>query len=513
MKKQVLVTLITLVLLFLALGCQNPLETKDLAAMAKVAGDKKDHPVPGGEVPSKGDLIAGRTIKVGTVTVTNDTENIYVKYFLTDGWEMTKSQVAVALSLGEIPQTKKHNPIPSQFAFKKKYHPAVTEITYSIPLRDSGYKAGDLLYIAAHARVRNSDATGKENQDESAWDAEEEGQEFEGKNGANQKESAWAAGEPGQEFEGKNRATYFCYVVVIERIWEGDFEIQRVDDLAGYTGITGSLTIRETNLPNLAWLSSLTFVGGNLNIEYNSALTSLTGLEGLTSISGSLSIWDNSTLTTLAALESLTAVQGNLVIRDNPSLTDLTGLESLIAIGGGLFIIENNVLASLNMLNSLTSIGGWLSISSTRALVNLVGLEGLTSVGGYLEIGNNYALTSLTGLDNLNSVGGLVISGYNGVLENLTGLDGLVSVINEVDIRHNTALISLAGLNSLESIGGDLKIRYNDNLASLIGLGKLDSIGSNLEITDNPYLPTSLAEDLALQVKVAGSITIERNAP
>jgi hypothetical protein len=491
MKNLVLITIVTLLLVFLALGCQNPLETKDMVLMAKGSGANEDHAASGGEAPLKGDLIAGRSIKVGTVTVTNDTENIYMKYSLTGGWEMTESHVAVALSLGGIPQTKTNNPIPGQFPFKMPHDPPVTEYTYPIPLEELGCEADDTLYVAAHAEVQKVDGTGM----------------------IIQRESAWAAGEEGQGFEGKNWATYFCYVVVIERIWEGDFEIQRVDDLAGYTGITGSLTIRETNLTSLAWLSSLKFVGGNLNIEYNPALTSLTGLEGLTSISGNLSIWDNSTLTTLAALESLTTVQGNLVIRDNPSLSDLTGLESLIAIGGGLFIIENTVLASLNKLNSLTSIGGWLSISSTRALVNLVGLEGLTSVGGYLEINNNYALTSLTGLDNLNSVGGLVISGYNGVLENLTGLDGLVSVINEVDIRYNTALVSLVGLDNLESIGGDLKIRYNDNLASLIGLGKLDSIGSNLEITDNPYLPTSLAEDLALQVKVAGSITIERNAP
>jgi len=77
-------------------------------------------------------------------------------------------------------------------------------------------------------------------------DAEEEGQELAGNNVAAQKESAWAVGEPCQMFGGKNGVTYFTYFV--ERIWVGDFEIKNVGDLAGYTRVTGNLSVIHTDL-------------------------------------------------------------------------------------------------------------------------------------------------------------------------------------------------------------------------------------------------------------------------
>ena len=95
-------------------------------------------------------LIAGKHVEVGTVTVWNDGENLYVKYNTTGGWVLTETHLAVATSLEGIPQTRSGNPIVGLFSYRTM-HPLVTEFTYVIALSD--LSVGTELYIAAHAEV------------------------------------------------------------------------------------------------------------------------------------------------------------------------------------------------------------------------------------------------------------------------------------------------------------------------------------------------------------------------
>jgi hypothetical protein len=166
-------------------------------------------------------------------------------------------------------------------------------------------------------------------------------------------------------------------------VWQGDYYIADSTDvqmLNGYTEITGTLNISNSNLKRLEGLETLTSVGGGLNIYYNRALTSLTGLN------------------------NLTLVGGDLYIDQNTALTNLTGLENLISVGGNLDIIYNTTLKSLSGFENLTSVGG-LIISENAALKSLSGLENLASVGGDLSIWNNNALISL-GMTDLQRVDG-----------------------------------------------------------------------------------------------------------
>jgi hypothetical protein len=101
------------------------------------------------DAPFTTPLFAGQNIDVGTVSVWNDGTNLYVTYSTTDGWEMTETHLAVANSLGGIPQTKTFNPIPGKFPYSTIHGPAVTEFTYTVPLAGLGTN----LYIAAHAKV------------------------------------------------------------------------------------------------------------------------------------------------------------------------------------------------------------------------------------------------------------------------------------------------------------------------------------------------------------------------
>lgn len=96
------------------------------------------------------DLIAGQHIDVGDVKVWNDADYLYLKYIVdTEGWCITETHLHVAISLEDIPQTKKGNPIPGQFDYKEE-HDCVTEYTYEIPLE---WDPSDELFIATHAVV------------------------------------------------------------------------------------------------------------------------------------------------------------------------------------------------------------------------------------------------------------------------------------------------------------------------------------------------------------------------
>jgi len=104
--------------------------------------------------PEVMNLLAGQTNLVGEVRVWNDADDLYVKYVITDlDWCLTETHLHVATSLGDIPQTKKFNPIPGQFDHKRVYDPCVQNDTYIIPM---SLIPGDSLYIAAHAVVSDA---------------------------------------------------------------------------------------------------------------------------------------------------------------------------------------------------------------------------------------------------------------------------------------------------------------------------------------------------------------------
>jgi len=87
-------------------------------------------------------LLAGQTINVGNVTITNDGSNLYVKLNVASPWVLVESHVAVAQTADGIPQ-KNGNPIPGQFAYSE------SNGKYVIPLDGLTGK----IVIAVHAVV------------------------------------------------------------------------------------------------------------------------------------------------------------------------------------------------------------------------------------------------------------------------------------------------------------------------------------------------------------------------
>lgn len=159
-------------------------------------------------------LYAGRTIDAGTVRVYNDNTNLYVEISTKDGWQLTESHLAIALTLSGIPQTKSGNPKIGNFPYQRTYSPAVTSDVYTFPLDQlavslglSSFTCGSTsLVIAAHAVVVQLDGSG----------------------GVIARETGWGNGTG---FPGANWSTYFthtiqCCPVVTPTIQPGDFRTQ-----------------------------------------------------------------------------------------------------------------------------------------------------------------------------------------------------------------------------------------------------------------------------------------------
>jgi hypothetical protein len=103
------------------------------------------------------DLTAGQTIDVGSVTVENDADNLYVTYTLDySGACFGTLHLWVGDDLADMPQTGQGSPIPGQFPYQ---HDASGQTTYTfeIPLSDLGIdldtECENTLYVVPHAEV------------------------------------------------------------------------------------------------------------------------------------------------------------------------------------------------------------------------------------------------------------------------------------------------------------------------------------------------------------------------
>lgn len=124
---------------------------------------------------------------VGEVQVWNDADYLYIQYIVTAPWCLTEGHLHVAESLEMVPQTKKGNPKPGQFAYQAMYECVQMSPVMMIP-RD--YDLCTELVVAAHAQVEKT-----------VNDTIEP---------IVITETAWAAGE---DFAGKNWAMYFNHTV------------------------------------------------------------------------------------------------------------------------------------------------------------------------------------------------------------------------------------------------------------------------------------------------------------
>jgi len=191
-------------------------------------------------------------------------------------------------------------------------------------------------------------------------------------------------------------------------------------------------------------------------------------------------------ITNLAGLSGLVRVDGNLAIERNTQLTNLSGLENITSVGLAVGIRNNDELRSLDGLSGLTTIGSVLDIRRNPELQNIDALSNLASVAG-VSIDTNDALSNVDGLTGLSEIGDGVSGNLAIVLSPISTLRGLANITR---IDGNLFIVditatSLAGLDQLTAIGGGLSLTDNPNLQSLDGLEQLDSIRLGLNVQNN----------------------------
>lgn len=94
------------------------------------------------------DLIAGQNTTVGTVTVENDAETLFVTYTTIDDWMIKCNHLYVG-SLENAPTTPTGNPRIGGFPINQSFDPLVNTITYEIPLSS----LDSCFIVAAQAEV------------------------------------------------------------------------------------------------------------------------------------------------------------------------------------------------------------------------------------------------------------------------------------------------------------------------------------------------------------------------
>jgi len=109
-------------------------------------------------------LWGGQTINTGTVTVSNDADNVYVTYTAADTWTISQIHLWVGSDLANVPSNNQGIPVPGHFPYNLSFDPAVATYTVTIPFSTIGIpdvtqKCGANLYVVAHAVVSNGSQT------------------------------------------------------------------------------------------------------------------------------------------------------------------------------------------------------------------------------------------------------------------------------------------------------------------------------------------------------------------
>lgn len=115
-------------------------------------------------------LFAGQTITVGQVLISNNDENLFVKYKTYYGWVLSETQLYVGAPSG-LPVNGPGNPQVGLFPYKTTHNPTVTTYEYVIPLSTLGSLSApqSIIMVASHAVVLKLNASNVVVQEETAW--------------------------------------------------------------------------------------------------------------------------------------------------------------------------------------------------------------------------------------------------------------------------------------------------------------------------------------------------------
>lgn len=122
--------------------------------------------VPSCITPVETAIMAGQTINVGTVTVWNDDNNLYVHYLTTGDYKLKKTHLYVGACSG-IPVNNSGNPRIGQYPYQTTHGTTgVQSFTYTIPL---GSLPSGCLCVSSHAEIVAYNASGQQVFSQTGW--------------------------------------------------------------------------------------------------------------------------------------------------------------------------------------------------------------------------------------------------------------------------------------------------------------------------------------------------------
>ena len=110
---------------------------------------------------------AGKNMLAGTITVRNDSVNMYVTFHTNGDWLMQQTHLYVG-PLSGLPTGSSGNPKIGNFPYKQPHEPKVTDYTYTIPLSSI---TSNCIVVAAHAEVVQLSSNGSYVNGQTAWGA------------------------------------------------------------------------------------------------------------------------------------------------------------------------------------------------------------------------------------------------------------------------------------------------------------------------------------------------------
>jgi len=115
--------------------------------------------------PTVANIIAGQNMIAGTITIRNDSTNIYVTYHTDNGWSLTRCQLYVGDS-ANIPVNNSGNATPGRFPYKSG---AISDTTYSFTVPISALGNATCGYVVAHCGLIQRDEQGNTIQTQTGW--------------------------------------------------------------------------------------------------------------------------------------------------------------------------------------------------------------------------------------------------------------------------------------------------------------------------------------------------------
>jgi hypothetical protein len=289
---------------------------------------------------------------------------------------------------------------------------------------------------------------------------------------------------------------------------------------AGCTAVTGTVLISAYEGADLAPLSCLERVDGDLVVWNSPGLVTLHGLESLALVRGQLGIGyhaylftANSNLARIDALSGLRAVQGDLDIAGD-ALTTFDGLSALAAVGGQVFISAMGNAPTLDLpgLNGLVWIGGDLELWRIERVARVSGFRGLRSIGGSFyvwgatELVDFPALPSLACITGVFDIGDLQFGNDDPKLPRIGPLPSLRRIGGDVLIDQLVGLQQVSLFDTLPSVGGSTISITNSPKLTTVPASALQDFVGRLVVTNDPVLSSCPLRALGARVIASGAI-------